>query len=156
MPDYSEFIRHSAQAAVAPSILTTAALAVAGRMEDANAVAPLNAVAHIPFGSKAFTEDAASLKYTATGTALNVTAVAGWAAVYELTFGRAARRGDTMAGVLGGPAIAALAYAVDYYVVPKRLTPGFEERLSGRSMFGVYALLGATLPLASLLFGRRK
>ena len=66
------------------------------------------------------------------------------------------RHSNTMAGVLGGPAIAALAYLTDYYVVPKRLTPGFEERLSGRSMFGIYALLGATLPLASLLFGKRK
>ena len=119
-------------------------------------MAPLNAVAHIPFGDKAFAEDGASLKYTFTGTALNVAAVASWAALYELTFGRAARRGNTMAGVLGGPAIAALAYAIDYFVVPKRLTPGFEERLSGRSMFGIYAVLGATLPVASLLFGRRK
>jgi hypothetical protein len=156
MTELSEIVRRSAQAAVAPSLLTTAAVALAGRMEDANATAPLNAVAHIPFGDKAFAEDEASLKYTGTGTALNVAAVASWAALYELTFGRAARRGNTMAGLLGGPAIAALAYVTDYYVVPKRLTPGFEERLSGPSMFGVYAALGATLPLASLLFGKRK
>jgi hypothetical protein len=155
MTELREIVRHTVQGAVAPGLLTTAALAVAGQMEDAKAAAPLNAVAHIPFGEEAFAEDEASLKYTVTGTALNVAAVASWAGVYELTFGRAARRGNTMAGVLGGPAIAALAYITDYFVVPKRLTPGFEERLSGRSMFGIYAVLGATLPLASLLCGKR-
>ena len=156
MTELSEIVRHSAQAAVAPGLLTTAAVAIAGQVDGANAAAPLNAVAHIPYGDEAFSEDEASLKYTGTGTALNLAAVASWAAVYELTVGRAARRGNTLAGILGGPAIAALAYVTDYYIVPKRLTPGFEERLSGRSMFGVYAVLGATLPLASLLFGKRK
>jgi hypothetical protein len=155
MTEFSEIVRRSAQAAVAPSLLTTAALAIAGRMEDANATAPLNAVAHIPFGDKAFAEDKPSLKYTLTGAALNVAAVASWAALYELTFGRSARRGNAMAGLFGGPAISALAYITDYFVVPKRLTPGFEERLSGRSMFCIYAVLGATLPLASLLFEKR-
>jgi hypothetical protein len=53
--------------------------------------------------------------------------------------------------VLGGAAIAGLAYITDYFVVPRRLTPGFEKRLSAPSMLGVYAVLAATLPLASLV-----
>jgi hypothetical protein len=156
MSGMSEIVRHSVQAAVAPGVLTTVAIAAAGQLENGSMAAPLNAVAHIPFGDKAFRRDAASLKYTATGAALNVAAVASWSAVYELTFGRAARQGSVMAGIVGGPAIAALAYLTDYYVVPKRLTPGFEERLTAGSMFGIYAVLGATLPLASLLFGKRR
>jgi 3-oxoadipate CoA-transferase beta subunit len=111
----SEIVRHSVQAAVAPGVLTTVAIAAAGQLENGSMAAPLNAVAHIPFGDKAFRRDAASLKYTATGAALNVAAVASWSAVYELTFGRAARQGSVMAGIVGGPAIAALAYLTDYY-----------------------------------------
>jgi hypothetical protein len=150
MTPLAALARRTAEAAIAPGILTTAAVSLAGYLEDANAAAPLNAVSHIPFGEESFNEDEPTLKYTATGSALNVAAVASWAALYEFTFGRSARRGNIWAGVLGGPAVAGLAYVTDYYVVPKRLTPGFEQRLSAPSMFGVYALLGATLPLASL------
>lgn len=74
--------------------------------------------------------------------------------MYELAFGRRAREGDAKAAVFGGVATAALAYVTDYYVVPKRLTPGFEKRLSAPSMLGVYAALAASLPLASLAVGR--
>ena len=151
MTSLADLVRDTAQASVVPGVLTTAAVSLAGYLEDSNAAAPLNAVSHIPFGEESFDEDEATLKYTATGTVINVAAVASWAAVYELMFGRAARRGNTWAGILGGPAVAGLAYVTDYYVVPRRLTPGFERRLSGPSMFGIYALLGATLPLASLM-----
>jgi hypothetical protein len=146
----AQILQDAAEAAVIPGLATTAAVSLSGYLEDNNAAAPLNAVSHIPFGKEAFEQEDVSLKYTATGSALNAAAIASWATVYEATFGRAARRGNVAAGVLGGAAVAGLAYVVDYYVVPKRLTPGFEERLSGGSMLAVYAVLGATLPLASL------
>jgi hypothetical protein len=148
LPDLAQRI---AEAAVAPAIFTTAAIPLAGYLENENAAAPLNAVSHIPFGDEAFRQDQPTLQYTATGAALNVAAMATWAAAYELLFGKAARRGNIAAGILGGAAVAGLAYVTDYYIVPKRLTPGFEERLSGRSMFGIYAVLAASLPLASLI-----
>jgi hypothetical protein len=155
MSAIKKLVRNTAEATVAPGVLTTAAVALAGRLEGENAVAPLNAVSHIPFGDEAFEQDEPTLKYTATGAALNLAAVASWAAVYEMTFGRAARRGNTLAGWLGGAAVAGLAYVTDYYVVPRRLTPGFEKRLSAPSMFGVYAVLAASLPLASLFVRSR-
>lgn len=52
--------------------------------------------------------------------------------------------------LLGGAAVAAVAYVTDYYFVPKRLTPGFEKRLSGPAMFAVYATLALSLPIAAL------
>jgi hypothetical protein len=151
MTPVSDLAQRAAEAAVAPAILTTAAVSLAGYLENSNAAAPLNAVSHIPFGDESFRQDEPTLKYTATGSALNVAAVASWAAVYEMIFGKAARRGNVAAGILGGAAVAGLAYVTDYYIVPERLTPGFEKRLSGKSMFGIYALLAATLPLASLM-----
>jgi hypothetical protein len=123
-------------------------------LDDGSTLAPVNAVSHIAWGDEAAEQDDASLKYTATGATLNAAAVAAWAAVYELGFGGAARRGNVNAAIAGGIATAAMAYVTDYYVVPKRLTPGFEKRLSSPSMFAVYAALAASLPLASLAVGR--
>jgi hypothetical protein len=62
-----------------------------------------------------------------------------WAVFYELALAeqRRPRRLATAS------AISALAYLVDYFVVSKRLRPGFEAHLSARGMFAVYAALAA-------------
>jgi hypothetical protein len=44
-----------------------------------------------------------------------------------------------------------VAYVVDYHVVPKRLTPGIESRLSCRSLLLVYVVLALSLGLGGLL-----
>jgi hypothetical protein len=134
---------------------TTAAVAACGLLEDGKSVPPVNAVSHIVWGDEAAEQDNASLKYTAPGVMLNAAAIASWAGVYELAFGRQARQGNVQAAIAGGIATAALAYVTDYYVVPRWLTPGFEKRLSSPSMFAVYAALAASLPLASLRAARR-
>jgi hypothetical protein len=151
----ASFISRCLETAAPASAATTAAVALCGQWEEGNSVAPLNAVSHILWGDSAAWHEEASLKHTASGIALNTMAVASWAAVYELMFGNAARRGNTTAAVLGGISVAGLAYVTDYYLVPRRLTPGFEKRLSAPSMLVVYATLALTLPLASL-FGRGK
>jgi hypothetical protein len=133
------------------SIATTAAVAGLGKAEDDNAIAPLNAVSHIAWGDEAFDQDEASAKYTATGLALNTAAVMSWAGVHECLAGEASDRGDLGTVLASGAAVSALAYVTDYYVVPKRLTPGFEERLNAKSMFGVYTVLALGLATGSLL-----
>ena len=87
---------------------------------------------------------------------MNTAAIASWSFIYEIAFGRAARKGNHAAAVLGGISVATLAYVTDYYVVPKRLTPGFEKRLSPTSMLAVYSTLALSLPLASLLESESK
>lgn len=150
----ADLLVRTMQTAGPATAATSAAVAACGSREDGNPVAPINAVSHIAWGDEAAEHEEASLKYTLTGATLNAAAITSWAAVYELGFGRKAREGSVKAAVLGGIATAALAYVTDYYIVPKRLTPGFEKRLSAPSMFGVYAALAASLPLASLAVGR--
>ena len=133
------------------SIATTAAVAICGRIEEGNSVAPLNAISHIPWGDEAAQQEDASLKYTATGTLLNTLAMGSWSLVYEAVFGKAVRQGNKSTAILGGIAISGLAYVTDYYVVPERLTPGFEKRLSSASMLAVFSTLALSLPLISLL-----
>lgn len=155
MSALTELVTRTLQTAGPATAATTAAVAACGAIDEGNSIAPVNAVSHIVWGDEAAEQDEASLKYTAPGVALNAAAVASWAGVYELGFGRRARQGDVKAALIGGVATAALAYVTDYYIVPRRFTPGFEKRLSAPSMFAVYAALAASLPLASLLASRR-
>jgi hypothetical protein len=84
------------------------------------------------------------------GTAIHTGAGVFWASVYEKLFGRHAERGDVATAFAGGAIVAALAYVTDYHVVPKRLTPGWEHRISGRSLALTYGVLAASLPLRAL------
>jgi hypothetical protein len=151
MIDLRKLISRTMQTSMPASIATTAAVAICGQVEDGNGIAPLNAISHIIWGESAAREDAASVDHTLAGVGLNTAAITAWSAVYELCFGGAARRGDVSTAVVGGISTAGLAYFTDYYVVPKRLTPGFEKRLSPASMFLVYSTLALALPLSSLM-----
>jgi hypothetical protein len=149
------WLSNTLEASVPASAATTAVVSLCGQAENGNPIAPLNAISHILWGDEAAAQDDASISYTATGVALNTAAVASWAGIYEATFGPRARRGDTTAGLVGGAVIAAAAYVTDYYIVPRRLTPGFEKRLSPASMLAVYTTLALSLPVASIVDGMR-
>ncbi len=126
---------------------TTTAVAVLGRMEGGSAVAPINAVSHIIWGDEEDTTDALDVPHTLAGAMLNAMAVTGWAGLFELLMPRSGKSTPQRA-LLAGSAVAATAYIVDYHVVPKRLAPGFEKKLSGASLFGVYATLALALAAA--------
>ncbi len=151
----ANWFANTLEAAVPASAATSAVVALCGQAESGQPIAPLNAISHILWGDEAASQDDPSATYTATGVALNTAAVASWAGVYEAAFGGRARRGDVSAGLVGGAIVSALAYVTDYYVVPKRLTPGFEKRLSPASMLAVYTTLALSLPAASLMEGMR-
>lgn len=133
-------------AAMAVNAATTAL----GRVETGHALAPLNAVSHVLWGDKAAEMDAASMKYTFNGLAINSGAAVFWATIYEKFFGEAADQGNVPMAILGGGAVAGLAYVVDYHVVPERLTPGYDKRLSGKSMAVLYGVLALGLSIGAL------
>lgn len=142
-------------------IATSAVAALAGKRETASYAAPLNATSHILWGDEAARHDSASLKYTATGFLLNHLAAVMWAAVYEKWAGpKVARWCESrpslapLAPAMAGMAVSAGAYVTDYYLVPKRFTPGYEKRLTGRSMALIYAALALGLAAGTLLMNR--
>ncbi len=143
----SDGIRMGAVAGVATSL----AAMVAGKREDNRAIAPLNAVSHILWGDNAARQDRVSFKYTGSGILLNLLAVTSWAFLHRLMFGRAVTHRRYGSALLGGALVSALAYVTDYHVVPKRLTPGFEKRLSNASLFAIYSVLGLALGLSSVV-----
>jgi len=144
-------LRGPAKTATFASAATTLTAMACGEIENGDPFAPINAVSHITFGEEAANQNGLSWKYTGAGLMLNHSAVLSWAAFYEKFFGRAAAEGNKSMALLGGIIIAAVAYITDYYLVPKRLTPGFEKRLSGRSLFFIYAALALGLAAGGMM-----
>ncbi|WON73812.1 hypothetical protein [Nitrosospira sp. Is2] len=152
-------------------LAAAAAASLAGKREDDHYAAPLNATSHIIWGDEAAYQDKPSLKYTLTGFLLNHASAIFWAIFYEKLLGRGESRADQGAlhptnwnegplhdssniasqarpmlePILDAAAVTAAAYVTDYYLVPKRFTPGFEKRLSGKSLFAVFVALAAGL-----------
>jgi len=130
----------------------TAAMAAWRGTRDGNsAMAPINATSHVLWGPSAADVHVADLKHTASGLLINEGAGVFWAALYERLFGADADKGNAVRALAGGGIVAAIAYVTDYHLVPKRLTPGWEERISGRSLALVYAALALSLPVRGLL-----
>jgi hypothetical protein len=130
------------------------ALALCGRRETQSAVAPINATSHVLWGDEAGAASAVDLAHTVPGLVINTGAAIFWAFVHELALARFAPRGRTAAAA-SAAAVAALAYVVDYHLVPRRLTPGWELRLSRRSVALGFIALGAGLGVAQLARARR-
>lgn len=131
------------------STTTTLTVALAGLDEQGSPWLALNSVSKMVHGNHAPWRNEVSWKYTGTGVLLNTAAVFSWAAVYAVLRGRRTRT-DYVRAVTAGAATSALAYVIDYHVVPERLTPGFEKRLPNRSIGLVYAALALGLAASEL------
>lgn len=132
------------------SLLSLAALAHGGRRDVGSALAPINAPSHWFWGDEALRRNGASAKYTLLGATTHHASSLFWAGVYELLGLRRRRR--TAAGAVADAAVVtALAAVVDLRIVPERLTPGFERRLSKRSLAWVYVAFGAGLAIGGVL-----
>jgi hypothetical protein len=121
----------------------TLVASVAAKRATGSSAAALNATSHVLWGERAGRKNAVSMKYTGTGAIANYGASIFWACVYEMLAGH---RGRTRLRALAGGALtSAVAYVTDYHVVPRRLTPGFEMRLSRGALAGVYVALALGL-----------
>lgn len=134
----------SGTVAAVASGLTVALLA---RRRTGHLASGPNATSHVLWGESAARCHEADLRHTGVGAAIHHASGVFWAAGFEWLL--ATRRRPHP--VLAAATVTAVAYVVDYHVVPKRLTPGFEEHLSGRGMWGVYAALAAGLALTAML-----
>ena len=83
------------------------------------------------------------MRYTLTGYAIHHVASVFWALIFERW---RAKRGALMVPAAG---TSALACFVDYRLTPRRLTPGFERRLSRKSLALVYFAFAIGLAAAA-------
>lgn len=136
------------------STVSAAALMWRGRSDGATAAAPINAISHWLWPREALRRDDTTLRHTGTGAAIHYGSSLLWTAVYGWLRGR--RRRPTVANALAdAAAVTALAAVVDLKLTPGRFTPGFEHRLSTRSLGMVYAGFAVGLALGGVMALRR-
>lgn len=125
--------------------LSMLALVVAGRIERGSGAAALNAPAHWLWGQESLRRDDWSLRHTATGAAIHLASAGFWAGLMHAACPRAARERPVATAAV----TTATAAFVDLALTPERLTPGFERRLSPRSLAWTYGLFALGLALAA-------
>ena len=136
----------------AGSLLSTLALAASGWRELGDPYAPLNGPIQWLFGRHAALKDGASIKHTLSGYVIHHAMSVFWAVVFERFRGR--HRANVTNALLPAAATSAVACFVDYRLTPKRLTPGFERRLSRKSLALVYVAFAVGLAAGSVLRSR--
>ena len=122
------------------SIASTVSLLVLGRVELSETAAPLNGPSQWIWGMRAPFQNHFSFRYTLAGYAIHHAASVFWAILYERLRQHLLQgtQGKNKSILAPAAVITTAAYVVDFNLIPKRLTPGFEKRLSKRGLFIVY------------------
>lgn len=154
MNTWRQSMKRGAVSGSIASGLSMAALAALGKRDSGSAIAPINSVSHWLYGDKAKMQERASTMYTLPGVITHHASAVFWAVLFERIAGRLLDRKRALTTLQVAAAATAVASVVDYKLVPYRLQPGFEARLSRPSMVGVYAAIGVGLALGAMLVRR--
>lgn len=138
------------EAGAVASVLSAVVLAIASKQETGSSFACLNATSHWIWGDGAARHQEASVRHTIAGYAIHHAASCFWGVLYERVLGERTAGLSATPRVAAGLAAAAVACFVDYRVVPHRLSPGFELRLSRRAIAAGYLGFGLGLALAGM------
>lgn len=130
---------------IASSLAVAMMAAVRGCIEGRPSCTPLNAISHILWGRGAARQTNWTLRYTGLGLLLNGVACVFWAGFFQAWRRTLPTQSPGPMSALAGIGTSAVAYITDYYVVPRRFTPGFELCLSRRSFPWLYAALAVGL-----------
>jgi hypothetical protein len=130
------------EAGAVASLLSAAVLALASRREAGSPYACLNATSHWIWGDGAAGHQGPSLRYTAAGYLIHHAASCFWGVLYERSVGERADEWPAAGRIAAGMTAAAVASVVDFRVVPHRLSPGFELRLSRPAITAGYVHSG--------------
>lgn len=155
MENWSDALRRGALTGTVASATSALALAACSQGENRSPFSAVNAISHWLWGDKAAHKDQPSLRYTLLGYGIHHASSIFWGVLFERWFRRVLARRRAGAAVMAGTAMAAVACFVDYKMTPRRLHPGFEQRLSTGSLALVYAAFGAGLALGAYA-GRKR
>jgi hypothetical protein len=126
------------------SVVSAAALAALAKAEGESAVQPANATSHWLHGEKAGRRKAVDLAHTGVGLVTHHASAFFWALPFE-AWQALYPRPSSAEIVRDAIVMSAIAFFVDYGLVPMRLTPGWELVLSRKSIVGAFASLAAGL-----------
>lgn len=151
--DLNSLVRVGSAAAISgtvASVSTTAALAVLAKMEGKGALQPVNSTSHWLHGEEAGRVRRADAAHTLVGYGTHHASAVFWAVPFEAWLH--ARPPETPLGVLrNASVVAAFAAAVDYGIMPKRLTPGWEIALSRRSLAATFVAMALGLAAGAII-----
>ncbi len=127
------------------SLCSTLAISWLSHRRTRATAAATNATSQWLWGGEAHRQDRVSVRHTLAGYLIHHASSLFWAIAFERL--RRGRRDRPRMAALA-TATSAVAYAVDYHVVPRRLSPGFDRRLHGRDLAVIYAsfALGLAVP----------
>lgn len=153
--DLTPHLADAVASGVAAGALSGLVLAWRGRVERGRAAAPVNAPSHWIWGRPALQADGVSVRHTGLGLLVHQGSSFLWSAAYAALQAWRARP-STATRLADAIAVTALAAVVDLRLVPERLTPGFERRLSRRGVAMVYVSFAAGLALGAAALARRR
>jgi drug/metabolite transporter (DMT)-like permease len=156
MIDWKKALGEGLVSGTLAGFFSAAVLLMTGKRETGSAAAPVNAESHWLWGDESLREDRPTLRHTLTGIVTHQLSTVFWATLYALVRGERKAVKTVPEALIGGIATSAVAAAIDYTLVPKRLTPGFEHRLSRGSMAGVFAAIAGGIALGTLLVRSRR
>lgn len=139
------------QAAFSGSAAAMTSAVVAARLAMASGSSPyasLNAVSHCLWRNRAFAQQRLSARYSGIGAAIHWGSGVFWGALFETLRGKSASPSRSIGAAA---ATSAAAYVIDYHIVPKRVTPGFEAHIPTRSFPLIYGALALGFFLATTI-----
>ncbi|HMN79294.1 MAG TPA: hypothetical protein PKA20_05115 [Burkholderiaceae bacterium] len=149
-PSERTFAARIAAGTIAAGTLSLLALAWRGARDGSGPWAPINAVSHWIWPRRALMHHGKSARFGIPGLLIHFSSTALWAGIFSLF--RRPRHGEApMESVARASAVAGLAAVVDLAVVPARLTPGFEHKLTARSLVLVYCAFAIGLLASELI-----
>lgn len=148
-PDFRRMARHALFCGIGAGLASQAMLLAAALAEGRHPVRPINATSHWLWGPRAGQTDSIDLRHTAVGVLTNQSAALFWGTLFGLHLARRPDRSGP--GIIAQAAVmGVIASVVDYGLIPKRLTPGWELALSRRSVALAMAATALGLGLGGL------
>lgn len=139
-----ELAFRSLKTAAIATAATSAALMLASKRETGSPWAAFNSICHMVDGDEPEFPQAFAPRETLLGAGLNASAIGSWAVLYEWLFGGVPLPSSAVWAAFATAGI----WLVDYRLVPKRFTPGFEKRLSKNAIALAYIALAASFALS--------
>lgn len=153
MHSLPDLLRDALVSGTIASAVSAAVLGLLAKLEGQAPVQPINATSHWLHGKEAGRVKDIDLEHTGTGYATHHAACVMWACLFETL--RAAAPDARPARIMrDATLVSVVAAVVDYGLVPKRLTPGWEEPLPIRSLAGGFAGLALGLAIGGLVTSR--
>lgn len=153
MSNTTDVVRAAAISGSIASVVTTALLAMMSASEGRGALQATNATSHWLHGDDAGGVSALDVEHTGVGYMTHHASAVLWAALFEMI--RPRPRSDIGGTARAAVATAALAAVVDYGLVPRRVTPGWELVMPSRKVALGFVSLAAGLLIGGLASARQ-